>query len=148
MNVAPGSVHDPAFLWNGITELQELAAAFWQPLPASQSVLTLQVVFVCGAAGAWRLIEIARSRMDRRKCMLCFDSFELIRRAVYERLAWQRADAKFVADHMSTSTSDGFPGVTADWVPSKDFEWIFRSSRNAMRNETCTTYPKRTVKLS
>ena len=148
MNVAQGSVHDRAFLCNGITELQELAAAFRQPLPGTQSVLTLQVVFVCGAAGAWRLIEIAWSRMDRRKCMLCFDSFEQIRRAVHERLAWQRADAKLVADHMSTSTADGFPGVTADWVPSKDVEWIFKSSRNAMRKETCTTDPKRTVTLS
>ena len=73
---------------------------------------------------------------------------EQIRRAVYERLAWQRADAKLVADHMSTSTSDGFPGVTADWVPSKDVEWIFKSSRNVMRKETCTTDPKRTVTLS
>jgi hypothetical protein len=78
--------------------------------------------------------------------MLCFDSFEQIRRSIDERLAWQRADAQFVADHMSTS--DGFPGVTADWVHTKDFESIFMPSRDAMRKEICTTSPKRTVTLS
>jgi hypothetical protein len=148
MNVAKGSAQDMACLSNGISELQELAAAFRQRLPGTQSVLTLQVLFVSGAAGAWRLIEIARSRIDHRKRMLCFDSFEQIRRAVDERLAWQRADAEFVAEHMSTPSSDGFPGVTADWVPSKDFEWIFLPSRDAMRKQTCSTFPKRTVTLS
>lgn len=145
MNVAQGSVQDIACLSNGISELQELAAAFRQPLPGTHCVLALQVLFVSGAAGAWRLIEIARSRTDRRKRMLCFDSFEQIRRAVEERLAWQRADAEFVAEHMSTSSSDGFPGVTADWVHSKDFDWIFQPSRDAMRKQTCTTFPNRVV---
>jgi len=148
MNLTQGSVLDMACPSDGISVLQELAAAFRQPLPGTRSVLTLQVLLVCGAAGAWRLIEIARSRIDRRKQMLCFDSFEQIRRAVDERLAWQRADAAFVAEHMSTSSSDGFPGLTADWVHSKDFEWIFLPSRDAMRKQTCTTSPKRTVTLS
>jgi hypothetical protein len=146
LNIAQDSVLDRAFISNGIAELQKLAAAFRQPLPATRSVLTLQVVFVSGTASAWRLIEIARSAIGRRKRMLYFDSFEQIRRSMDERLAWQREDAQFVADHLSTL--DGFPGVTADWVHSKDFESIFMPSRDAMRREICATSPKRTVTLS
>jgi len=146
LNVAQDSVQDSAFIANGVAELQKLAAAFWQPLPATRSVLTLQVVVVSGTASAWRLIEIARSAIGRRKRMLCFDSFEQIRRSLDERLVWQRADAQFVADHMSTS--DDFPGVTADWVHSKDFELIFLPTRDAMRKGICATSPKRTVTLS
>jgi hypothetical protein len=145
LNVEQDSVQDRAFISNGIAELQKLAAAFWQPQPATQSVLTLQVVFVFGTASAWRLVETARSTIGRRKRMLCFDSFEQIRRSIDERLAWQRADAQFVSDHMPTS--HGFQGVTADWVHSKDFESVFMPSRDAMRKEICTTSPKRTVTL-
>jgi hypothetical protein len=145
LNVAQDSGQDRALIANGIAQLQKLAAAFSQPLPATRSVLTLQVVFVSGTTNAWRLIEIVRSGIGRRKRMLCFDSFEEIRRSMAERLAWQRADAQFVADHMSTS--GGFPGVTADWAHSKDFESIFLPSRDAIRKEICATSPKRTVPL-
>src|ERR1700716_932242 len=109
-------------------------------------VSTFQVVFVAGAASPWRLIDPTRSTAGRRRRMLCFDSLEQIRRSVDERLAWQRADEQFVARHMATP--GGFPGVTADWVHSKDFDLIFWRSRDAIRKEMCATSPKHTVTLS
>jgi hypothetical protein len=78
--------------------------------------------------------------------MLCFDSLDKIRRSVDERLAWQRVDEQFVARHMATP--GGFPGVTADWVHSKDFDLIFGPPRDAIHKEMCTTSPKHTVTLS
>jgi hypothetical protein len=130
---------------NAVAELQAIAGAFLQPLPAVQSVLTLQVVLVAGAASAWRLIETVRSTIGRRRRMLCFDSLDQIRRAVDERLAWQRADEEFVATHMATP--GGFPGVTADWVHSKDFDLIFGPSRDDLRKELCATSARHTVAL-
>jgi hypothetical protein len=104
-----------------------------------------QMVFVAGTASPWRLIETTRSTVGRRRRMLCFDSLEQIRRSVDERLAWQRADEPFVARHMATP--DGFPGVSADWVHSKDFDSIFRPSWDALRKEVCATSPKHVVTL-
>ena len=131
---------------SALAELQTRAHRFSQPLPPTQSVITIQVVFVAGAASPWRLIETTRFTVGRRRRMLCFDSLEQIRRSVDERLAWQSADQQFVATHMATPA--GFPGVTADWVPSRDFELIFRPSRDAIRNALCATAPKQTVALS
>jgi hypothetical protein len=144
--VRPDSVTDAVLISNGVAELQTRAHRFSQPLPAVQAVITIQVVFVAGTASPWRLIETTRSTGGRRRCMLCFDSLEQIRSSVDERLAWQRADAQFFAAHMATP--DGFPGVTADWVHSRDFESIFRPSRDAIRKEMCATSPKQTVTLS
>jgi hypothetical protein len=112
MNITPDSVPDATFISNAVAELQTLARGVSQPLPAAQSAITIQVVFVAGTASAWRLIETTRSTVGRRRRMLCFDSLEQIRRSVDERLAWQRADEQFVARHMATP--DGFPGVTTD----------------------------------
>jgi hypothetical protein len=144
--VQPDTVTDAVLISNAVAELQTRARRFSQPLPAVQSVITIQVVFVAGTASPWRLIETTRSTGGRRRRMLCFDSLEQIRRSVDERLAWQRADEQFVAAHMATP--DGFPGVTADWVHSRDFESIFRPSRDAIRKEMCATSPKQTVTLS
>jgi hypothetical protein len=146
MNLAHDSVPDALLISNAVAELQTLAHRFSHPLPAMQSVITIQVVFVAGTASPWRLIETTRSTVGGRRRMLCFDSLEQIRRAVDERLAWQRADDQFVAKHMATP--DGFPGVTADWVHSKDLDLIFRPSRDAIRKEMCATSPKQTVTLS
>ena len=146
MTVAHDFVPDAMLISNGVAELQTLARRFSQPLPVAQSVVTIQVVFVAGAASPWRLIETTRSTVGRRRRMLCFDSLEQIRRSVDERLAWQRADEQFLARHMATP--DGFPSVTADWVHSRDFESIFRPSRDAIRKEMCATTPKHTVTLS
>jgi hypothetical protein len=140
------SVQDANFISNEVARLQTLAGAFSRPLPAVQAVITLQVVFLAGTASAWRLIETARSTIGRQRRMLCFDSLDQIRRAVDERLAWQRADEQFVARHMATP--GGFPGVTADWVHSKDFDLIFGPWRDAIHKEMCATSPKYTVTLS
>jgi hypothetical protein len=145
MNVTHDSVSHAMFILNAVAELQTLARAVSQPLPAVQSVITIQVVFVAGAASAWRLIETTRSTVGRRRRMLCFDSLEQIRRSVDEHLAWQRADEQFVARHMATP--GGFPGVTADWVHSKDFDLIFQPSRDAIHKAMCPTSPKHTVTL-
>jgi len=145
MNIAHDPVPDAMLISTAVAELQTLARRFSRPVPAVQSVITIQVVFVAGTASPWRLIETTRSTVGRRRHMLCFDSLEQIRRSVDERLAWQRADEQFVARHMATP--DGFPGVTADWVPSKDFDSIFRASRDAIRKEMCATSPKHVVTL-
>ena len=146
MNVTHDSVPAAMFISNAVAELQTLARRFSQPLPTAQSVIMIQVVFVAGTASAWRLIETTRSTVGRRRRMLCFDSLEQIRRSIDERLAWQRADEQFVASHMATS--GGLPGVTADWVHSKDFDSIFWPSRDAIRKEMCATSPKHTMTLS
>jgi hypothetical protein len=146
MNITPDSVPDATFISNAVAELQTLARGVSQPLPAAQSVITIQVVFVAGTASAWRLIETTRSTVGRRRRMLCFDSLEQIRRSVSELLTWRRADERFVASHMATP--GGFPGVTPDWVHSKDFDLIFRPSRDAIRKEICATSPGHTVTLS
>jgi hypothetical protein len=139
------SVHDPNFISNEVARLQTLAGAS-SPPPAVQSGIRLQVVFVAGTASAWRLIETVRSTIGRQRRMLCFDSLDQIRRSLDERLAWQRADEQFVARHMATP--GGFPGVTGDWVHSKDFDLIFGPRRAAIRKEMCATSPKHTVTLS
>lgn len=146
MTVAHDSAPDAMLISNAVAELQALARRFSQPLPAAQSVITIQVVLVAGTANPWRLIETTRSTVGRRRRMLCFDSLEQLRRSIDERLAWQRADEQFVARHMATP--GGFPGVTEDWVHSKDFDLVFRPSRDAIRKEMCATSPKRTVTLS
>ena len=146
MNVTHDSVPAAMFISNAVAELQTLARGFSQPLPAVQAVITIQVVFVAGTASAWRLIETTRSAVGRRRRMLCFDSLEQIQRCIDERLAWQRADERFVARHMATP--GGFPSVTADWVHSRDFDAIFRPPRDAIRKEMCATSPKHTVTLS
>lgn len=146
MNVTHDSAQDPIFISNDIAELQTLASAFSRSLATERSVITLQVVFVTGTASAWRLIETARAAIGRRRRMLCFHSLDEIRRSIEERLAWQRADERFVAKHMATP--GGLPGVTADWVHSTDFDLIFGPSREAIRKELCVTSPENTVVLS
>jgi hypothetical protein len=140
------SVQDASFISSAVAQLQTLARTFSRPLPPVQSVITLQVVFVAGTASAWRLVETVRSTIGRRRRMLCFDSLDQIQCSVDERLAWQRADEQFVARHMATP--GGFPGVTADWVHSNDFDLIFGPSRDAIRQEVCATSPKHTMMLS
>lgn len=140
------TVTDATSIRQAVAELQARAGTFSQLLPTERSVLTLQVLHVIGAASAWRLIEIVRSRIGSRRRMLCFDSMEILARAVEERYAWQRADEQFVATHMATP--GGFPGVTADWVPSKEFDLMFGPSREAFRRQMCPTSPGHTVTLT
>jgi hypothetical protein len=45
------------------------------------------------------------------------------------------------------ATPGGFPGVTVDWVHSKDFELVFATSRQLLREQMCATPSSRTVIL-
>ncbi len=137
---------EATFISKAVAELQARAGSFSQFLPTERSVVTLQVLYVVGSASPWRLIEVTRSRVGSQRQMLCFNSMETLARAVEERSAWQRADEQFVATHMATP--GGFPGVTADWVPSKDFDLMFGPSREAIRRQMCPTSPGHTVTLA
>ena len=81
----------------------------------------------------------------RRTRMLSFRSLQEIQRAVEKHLAWATADEQFRANHMETTA--GLPGVTGDWVPSKDFDLIFSTSRRLLRERICTTSSAQIVSL-
>jgi hypothetical protein len=123
--------------------LQALAARFRRAFPMAESLMTLQALYVAGALSPWRLIELTRTPVGKEKRMLCFETLESLSAAIYERLAWQRADEEFVARNLSTP--GGFPGVTVDWVHSKDFDLLFGSMREQLRTSNCPTIPTRTV---
>ena len=122
-----------------LLSLHDLAEHFWQPLSALQATMTLRVFFVVGSSSPWKLIEVLRSRYGRTRRVLCFDNEAQLRTAIEERLAWQRADEEFVERNMSTAGGT----VTADWVPSKDFEMIFGAKREEIRRSICDTSPTR-----
>ena len=130
---------------DALAQLQSIAGTFSRPLPPARSLIAVRVVFVVGTANPWRLVETVRSTAGPRRRMLCFDSLDRIWRCVEERLAWQRADEQFVARHMTTP--GGFPGVTADWVHSKDFDLVFGPQRDALSKEMCTISPNHIVTL-
>lgn len=138
-------VGERAEVANAVAELQGLAGAFSQSLALWQSVVEFQVVYLAAAASPWRLVETTRSMNGRRRQMLCFDSLDEIRSAIDERLAWQCADEKFVATHMTTP--GGFPGYTSDWVHTRDFDAVFGPTREAMREQHCRTVAKNAVVL-
>jgi len=146
MNAAQGE-HDADFILSALTGLQLLALEFCQSSTAMEFGYTLRVAFVADAAHPWRLVETERftSGRRRRMRMLCFRGLEEIRRAIDERLAWATADGHFRAEHMTTP--GGFPGVTGDWVPSKDFELVFATPRRLLREGICTTPSARSVML-
>ncbi len=145
VNVTRDFVTDAEYVSNTVAELQTLARELSRPLSPEQAVITVQVVFVAGTTSPWRLIETTSSAVGRRRSMACFDSLQAIHRSIEERLAWQRADQQIVERHMATP--GGFPGITADWVHSQDFDATFGPSRDAMRREMCPTSPKQTVTL-
>jgi hypothetical protein len=127
--------------------LQLLAVEFSKSSTARELGTALWVAFVADAAHPWRLVETERSTSGRlrRKRMLCFRSLDEMLNAVEERLAWATADEQFRANHMETTA--GLPGVTGDWVPSKDFDLIFVTSRRLLREGICTTPSAQTVTL-
>jgi hypothetical protein len=127
--------------------LQLLALEFSQTSTALELGSALWVAFVADAAYPWRLVETERSSTGRlrRKRMLCFALLEEILRAIEERLAWATADQQFCARHMATP--GGFPGVTGDWVPSKDFDLVFAGTRELIREQMCMTPSGQTVVL-
>jgi hypothetical protein len=144
MDVTHDRERDATCIVNAMTELQALARAASQSSTAAEFGISFQVIWVAGARYAWRLIEAERfsggSRHQKR--MLCFESLEEIHNVLEERLAWVRADQEFRATYMVTP--GGFPGVTADWVHTKDFDVVFGPSRYLLRKELCaTTAPDR-----
>ena len=138
---------DAGWILSALAGLQLLALAFSQSSTAMEVGNTLWVAFVADAACPWRLVETERSTSGRRSRtrMLYFRLLEEIRHAVEERLAWATADEQFRATQMATP--GGFPGVTADWVHSKDFDLVFATSRHLLREEICTTSSAQTVIL-
>ena len=114
--------HDADRILSALAGLRSLAVEFSQSSTALELGSALWVAFV-----------------------LSFRSLNELRRAVEERLAWATADEQFRATHMETTA--GLPGVTADWVPSKDFDLIFATARGLLREEICTTPSAQTVTL-
>jgi len=138
---------DSGRILKALAGLQRLALEYRGSSTALQLGNTLWVAFVADAAYPWRLVETEGSAKDRlrRKQMLCFRLLEQILRAIEGRLAWAAADEQFRATHMATPGD--FPGVTGDWVHSKDFELVFATSRHLLREQMCTTPSARTVIL-
>jgi hypothetical protein len=132
---------------SALAGLQLLAVEFSQSPTAMELGTRLWVAFVAGADCPWRLVETERggSGRQRRTRMLCFPQLGEIHRAIEERLAWASADEQFRATQMATP--GGLPGVTADWVPSKDFDLVFATSRKLLREQICTTPSAQTVIL-
>jgi hypothetical protein len=138
-------VEDGSRCAESLIHLQRLASSVSLSIPPALTLVTHQVLFVAGAEIPWRLVETTHFAARRKILMLCFDSLDRIQRCMEERCAWQRADEEFVAKHMTTP--GGFPGVTADWVPSKDFDLVFGPQRKAMRIEMCAMAPDCIVTL-
>jgi hypothetical protein len=132
---------------SALAGLRLRALEFSQSSTAKELGTALRVAFVVDAAYPWRLVETERSTTGhrRRTRMLSFRSLEEIQRAVEKHLAWATADEQFRANHMETTA--GLPGVTGDWVPSKDFDLIFSTSRRLLRERICTTSSAQIVSL-
>lgn len=131
--------HDTETIASSLTELNRLARSFTRSSAATEFGIGAQIMFVTDAVRPWRLVETERYTDGRlsRKRMLCFERVDEIRHAIEDRLAWSSADEELRASHMATP--GGFPGVTADWVHTKDFDLLFGPSRYALRREMCAT---------
>src|SRR6478672_10797183 len=133
------TTHESNAIASSLTELDGLARSFTRSSAAIEFGVGAQILFVADAVLPWRLVETERATDGRlrRKRMLCFERLDEIRHAVEDRLAWSAADEEFRASHMATP--GGFPGVTADWVHTKDFDLIFGPTRHTLRREMCPT---------
>jgi len=135
----------PSYGTDGLTDLHRLVSGICVAIAPAPTWVTYQVYLIFGVKMPWRLLETTRCGARQKKLMLCFDSLERIRQSVEERRIWQQEDEAFVERHMTTP--GGFPGVTADWVPSKDFDFVFGPQRKAMRLALCSTQPDCIVTL-
>jgi hypothetical protein len=138
---------DAVQILGSLGELQALASAFSRSSTAIEFGIELRVLFVAHAALPWRLVETERFTGGRPRGtrMLYFGLLEEMQQAIEERLAWSAADEEFRAAHMATP--GGFPGVTADWVHTKDFDLIFGPTRYDLRRTMCATSSARTLML-
>ena len=132
------------FIAAEVADLHTVASAFCLSSPP-WTLQRLQVYFVVGSSSPWRLIEIVQSTGTPLRRMLCFGSRAEVRRAIEERLMWQRADEEFAMAYMAVA--GGFPGMTTDWVPSRDFEAVFGPARETIRQRLCVTPAQQTVML-
>src|SRR5262245_14839339 len=142
------TTHDAESPDTALIELDQLARSFARSWTAIEFRIRIQVLFVAGAILPWRLVETERytdGRLPHTR-MLCFERLDQIQDAVNARLAWSAADEEFRAAHMATP--GGFPGVTADWVHTKDFDLLFTPTRYALRRTMCSTSSARTLLLS
>jgi len=127
-----------------VAELQRIADSSGPAQPPRRSIGRLRIMFVVGSSWPWRAIESDRAPTHRR--MMCFRESEQVRRALFERLDWQRVEEEFVAEHLATP--GGLPGITADWVPSHLFDAMFETYRRGIHEERYQTKPDRIVNLA
>jgi hypothetical protein len=125
-------------LMSALVRLQMRAATFCAPIPLT-GFLRFRVLLVVGGRNPWRLLETTFGAAGQASRMLCFRTMERLHSAIEERYAWLQADAAFVATHMTTP--GGFPGVTADWTHSSDFDLVFGPQRRDLRQDMCITTP-------
>lgn len=147
--VSERSIEESAVKLAAVAELQSIADLYLQLQQDQPIVTTIKVARLVDSRHEWRMVETERSAAgttERRKRLLFFDSAEDMRQALLERVAWRRADEEFVAKNMSTP--GGLPGVTADWVHSKDFDEVFSTPRSEIRKRICRTVPAYAVNLS
>ena len=135
----------PSYGAGGLIDLQRLASGICVAIAPAPTWVTYHVYFISGVKMPWRLLETTRCGGRQKKLMLCFDSLERIWQSVEERRIWQHEDEAFVERHMTTPGE--FPGVTADWVPGTDFDFVFGPQRKAMRLALCSTQPDCIVTL-
>lgn len=138
MHIRDDIDHGADAIAGSLIELGRLARSFSRSETAIEFGVGALIMFVTDAVLPWRLVETERYRDGRLRCkrMLCFERLDQIRHAVEDRLAWSAADEEFRVSHMATP--GGFPGVTADWVHTKDFDLIFGPTRCALRRQMCT----------
>jgi len=123
-----------------LRELQRLADQFLRLQAGEPEQTELRVVAVIGEGAGLRVVEVERDTragyvIGRR--LLFFSSVAQLRQSLDERIAWRRADAAFVATHMSTPGF--FAGITHDWVPPRYFGVMFAAEREALRARICRT---------
>jgi hypothetical protein len=131
-----------------VEDLQRLADVCGQMQSTAQVRTRIQVLYVSGAEGSWRMVESdqnASSSNYYSRWMFVFDDAEQLRRTLLERAAWHQADLQFQEQNMSTP--GGFVGVTSDLVPTDRFDLVFGAARAAIREHICVTTPERTVRL-
>lgn len=138
----PGSPPDDVSVT--VAELQRIADISGPSYPLDRSFGRLRIMFVVGSSCPWRAIESERAWTGKR--MMCFRQSEPIRRIMLERLEWQRADKRFVTEHMATPGN--FPGITSDWVPSRSFDAVFETYRLGTREHWYHTAPDCVVNLA
>jgi hypothetical protein len=112
----------PSSAPSGFAEIQQQADIYSSLPPGLLRATSLRVAFLVNSPLAWRMVESQSTdhgSAARRKDLMYFETAAQVLKSIQERIEWRRADARFVEEHLSTP--GGFPGITADWVPSWQF---------------------------